>query len=83
MVGEGGVGVGVGVYLSRHDFGVGATDVHAGVETRSVVSLHDVPTVGLVRAHPTVVRPWTGETGRVQITQHATPKLSACVYVYV
>lgn len=56
-VAEGRRGILQATHLSRHDFGVSATDVDPGVQTCSVVSLRDVSSVSLVCPHAAVIRP--------------------------
>lgn len=44
-----------GHYLSGHHFRVGAADLDSGIKTGSIVSLHNISTIGLISSHTAVV----------------------------
>lgn len=54
-------------HLSWHDFGVAAADLHPGVETGSVVCLHNVSSIHLVCSHTAVIRPWSGRKAALHL----------------
>lgn len=64
------------IYLGRHDLSICSSDLDAGVQAGPVVSLHDIPAIGFVSSHTTVV--WTcrginmesQETGYQEIPFH-------------
>lgn len=43
-------------YLSRHDFCIGATNLDSSIKTGSIVSLHNISTIGLISSDAAVVR---------------------------
>lgn len=48
----------VNQYLGGHDFSVGATDLHASIETGLVVGFNNVTPIDFVCADPTVIGTW-------------------------
>lgn len=55
-------------YLSWHDFSIGAADIHAGVQTRSVMGFHDIPAVRFISSYSTVIWSWKEPRNTVNTT---------------